>query len=447
MEITHEKRSTSDHCRSILLDFYNTVNGNDWKRLNTLKWDVTNEHKNSEFNGIRTNGSEDDVVEMVLINAQIEGTLSKRLGGLYSMRHMSFLNNKLYGQIPNTLCNCIYLERLYLTQNSLSGEIPASFGLLVHLKHLGLSDNHLQGSIPEELGNCTELLDLNLSMNQLSGEIPYTFGKLINLEYLYLFQNVLTGLIPSALGNLVNLKELRLERNQLHGNFPSALMHLNPTIHVKVKADIDHITVPIEIEEDDEQAKAAFLCDNDGFEYDEGLDGEVPWERVGYYYSFIRYFACIKKMMMGHRVKIAPDHNPEYMVSKEKRDKIQAEIDEEERKAEEEDEAMLKELELQADAIITKRHEIRAKARKVKKLEKEGRKHGVLSVSLKDQIAAARNELKMYTQEELDEAFGLDTGRKKKPQPEKKGNWDPTDVPSGVIRTDSGGAILTIVDN
>ena len=62
-----------------------------------------------------------------------------------------------------------------------------------------LSDESLSGTIPAELGDLSELTHLYLSSNALTGEIPRELGRLSNLQEIRLSGNSLTGCVPIPL--------------------------------------------------------------------------------------------------------------------------------------------------------------------------------------------------------------------------------------------------------
>ena len=111
------------------------------------------------------------------------------------MESLRLNRNKLVGDIPIEIGQCIHLRELRLDENELTGEIPdvsfhvATFSGCVQLEaHMGyhqalgncsllqtlsLASNTLHGRIPRELGNCHDLRLLDLSSNSgLSDRIP-----------------------------------------------------------------------------------------------------------------------------------------------------------------------------------------------------------------------------------------------------------------------------------
>ncbi|CAF1859079.1 unnamed protein product, partial [Brassica oleracea var. botrytis] len=84
------------------------------------------------------------------------------------------------------------------SENKLGGQIPESIGLLKSLIVLNLSNNDFTGHIPSSWANLTRLESLDLSRNQLSGKIPQELATLSFLEYINISHNKLTGPIPQG---------------------------------------------------------------------------------------------------------------------------------------------------------------------------------------------------------------------------------------------------------
>ncbi|KAL5698803.1 hypothetical protein ACHQM5_029791 [Ranunculus cassubicifolius] len=80
--------------------------------------------------------------------------------------------NSLSGIIPDSVGNCVSLDRMSLSENNLSGSIPVEFVTISVLRVLDLSHNAIDGVIPLEFRNSSNLLLLNVSYNDVSGEIP-----------------------------------------------------------------------------------------------------------------------------------------------------------------------------------------------------------------------------------------------------------------------------------
>ncbi|PKU64112.1 LRR receptor-like serine/threonine-protein kinase RPK2 [Dendrobium catenatum] len=132
--------------------------------------------------------------------------------------------NRIVGEIPQSLSNCLDLETLDLSGNNLNGTVPGFVGNLRSLRGLYLSFNYLSGSIPEDIGlGCLSLEHLDLSGNLLLGSIPRSLGNCSKLQSLLLFSNLLDDVIPPVLGLLTKLQVLDVSRNSLSGPVPSEL--------------------------------------------------------------------------------------------------------------------------------------------------------------------------------------------------------------------------------
>ncbi len=108
----------------------------------------------------------------------------------------------LVGGTPQRVLNLVLINK------ALNGTIPAQLGNLSALTWLLMPDNRLSGSIPAELGKLTNVQYLWLHCNQFTGTIPYSLGALTALSEADFRGNQLTGGIPASMAGLpVKLNE------------------------------------------------------------------------------------------------------------------------------------------------------------------------------------------------------------------------------------------------
>lgn len=207
-----------------LVTLYNSTNGENWTNNdNWLSGPL------QSWYGVLLD-SVGRVDTLALSNNNLSGSLSAELGGLNSLKYLTFNRNNLVGTIPIELGSLLNLNYLRLSQNQFAGEIPSSFGGLDSLRFLSITNAGIWGAIPKELGNLVNLTSLALYGNWLSEEIPAELGNLINLEYLGLQQNKLSGTIPPELGNLSKAQNFYLNDNELEGEIPAELGNLSSLI-------------------------------------------------------------------------------------------------------------------------------------------------------------------------------------------------------------------------
>lgn len=232
-----------------LIAFYNSTNGAGWS--DNSNWLDTTSPCN--WYGVTCNNNH--VVQLVLPNNQLNGSLPEQLNALTNLQTLSLYVNQLSGSIPPAVGSLANLISLSLSDNQLSGSIPASLGslsnlqllhahgnqfsgniptqlgYLTNLRELDLAKNQLSGSIPTQIGNLTKLEKLGLGSNQFSGNIPLEIGKLTKLVGINLSNNQLSGNLPAQVGDLINLDFLSIENTPLSGALPGSLINLNKLVH------------------------------------------------------------------------------------------------------------------------------------------------------------------------------------------------------------------------
>ena len=207
--------------RDVLVAFYHATDGDNWRDSDNWLSDASI----GTWYGVTTDDS-GRVIELVLWQNNLNGTIPSELGNLSSLNILNLFDNQLGGTIPPELGKLTSLILLNLSQNELRETIPLALTDLTFLVVLNLSNNQLSGTIPPELGRLTWLAGLYLSENELQGTIPSDIGRLTNLEELFLWGNQLRGLIPPELGKLVSLVKLHIGANRLNGTIPSELGNL-----------------------------------------------------------------------------------------------------------------------------------------------------------------------------------------------------------------------------
>ncbi|KAK9673132.1 hypothetical protein RND81_12G148500 [Saponaria officinalis] len=137
---------------------------------------------------------------------------------LVSTEFISLARNKIYGNIPKSLCNASILQVLDLSYNNFNGTIPdCLISMTKALAVLNLRGNMLHGVIPDEFReNCT-LETLNFNTNAIDGQLPRSLANCKALKVLDLGNNQLTDAFPCHLKTLSTLQVLVLRSNRFYG--------------------------------------------------------------------------------------------------------------------------------------------------------------------------------------------------------------------------------------
>jgi len=210
--------TVSESEKKALLDLYYSTNGPGWNS----KWDL--EAPVCDWYGIKVDAGH--VIELDLFENNLVGQLPESLGELKYLQRINMAFNTLTGEIPKSIIRLHQLKILRFEMNRLIGKLPESLGEMESLEELSLFNNFLSGDIPESIGDLHNLKVLNLSSNGITGEIPKSIGDLAMLESLGLFQNDLEGNVPSDIGKLGNLRELVMANNHLGGEIPKEFAYL-----------------------------------------------------------------------------------------------------------------------------------------------------------------------------------------------------------------------------
>jgi Leucine-rich repeat (LRR) protein len=152
-------------------------------------------------------GKASNLGHLNLRSNQFASELPMELFDLQKMVHLDIGDNEFSGTLPDEISKLNALEALRFGPNLFTGTIPSTIGLLGQLKYLSVSGiAGLTGRIPAEFGFQLDSLEkLSISETSVSGNIDTSFGKLPNLISLNFSNNQLRSVIPSELGNLANL--------------------------------------------------------------------------------------------------------------------------------------------------------------------------------------------------------------------------------------------------
>ncbi|XP_068716350.1 putative leucine-rich repeat-containing protein DDB_G0281931 [Montipora foliosa] len=262
---------TPEQEREVLLDIYNSTNGQEWyERRGWLS--STNDTSHCSWYGITCHGNTAHIKTIVLAYNNLNGFLPSNI---WKIRNLFSLctpgNPSLRGTISDFLfANMSNLLTVSFNAASISGNIPEGIVKMKNLQNfLGciMNGDGFTGHLPRNIGNMTELRLLCLGGNNLTGQIPKSISRLKKLRYLdlgitpgqmhgnlsdifaipsitelYISGVKLTARLPSVLPE--NLSELILPGNSISGNisnwkkFPSALNLANNQLTGDIPGDV-----------------------------------------------------------------------------------------------------------------------------------------------------------------------------------------------------------------
>ncbi|KFK25090.1 hypothetical protein AALP_AA8G064800 [Arabis alpina] len=184
-------------------------------------------HSNS-FDGLLPN-SIGECLSLERFQVQNNGFSGGFPVGLWSLPKIKIVradNNRFTGHVPDSVSLASALEQVEIDNNSFSGEIPHGLGLIKNLYKFSASENEFGGELPPNFFDSPVLSIVNISHNKFLGKIPElkSCKKLVSLS---LAGNAFTGEIPPSLADLHVLTYLDLSDNKLTGLIPQDLQNLN----------------------------------------------------------------------------------------------------------------------------------------------------------------------------------------------------------------------------
>ncbi|KAL6012778.1 hypothetical protein ACLOJK_003267 [Asimina triloba] len=153
-----------------------------------------------------------------LANNSLSGTIPHSFANFTSMAESQKVVHDLGLSVTVYHVASRYAEKISVIAKGMELEYTSTLSLVTAID---ISDNRLSGEIPESLTMLAGVIVLNLSRNQLTGNIPWHIGDMRKLESLDVSNNKLYGTIPPSIGVLLDLAVLNVSNNNLSGQIPT----------------------------------------------------------------------------------------------------------------------------------------------------------------------------------------------------------------------------------
>uniref|UniRef100_M8B4U2 LRR receptor-like serine/threonine-protein kinase RCH1 n=1 Tax=Aegilops tauschii TaxID=37682 RepID=M8B4U2_AEGTA len=180
-----------------------------------------------------------------------------------------YFNDPSFQMVVGNLSNLSNLKDWSITKELAMdrGHIHSSFSRLRYLEKIILSENSISGNVPQFLTDFSSLSTLDLRYNDFEGQFP---TKIFHLEKLSLY-----GRIPIWINNLTNLSRLYLTRNNLQAKWPHTqiILQLTKLQGILLKSNKLEGTVELDLLSGLKYLKLLSLSDN----MLSVIDGEYPF--------------------------------------------------------------------------------------------------------------------------------------------------------------------------
>lgn len=160
------------------------------------------------------------------------------LANLTMLERLSISNNSISGRLPENIASFKKLKHLDVSNNLFNSSLPLEIGKLSLLQNLSLAGNSFSGSIPDSISGLTSIRSLDLSHNSLSGSLPSSLARLEGLVYLNLSLNSFVKGMPKGLELLTELDVLDLHGNMLDGELSPELLLLTAASYVDLSGNL-----------------------------------------------------------------------------------------------------------------------------------------------------------------------------------------------------------------
>lgn len=170
------------------------------------------------------------LVSLNLNDNKLEGEISESLALNPNLTQFKLFNNRFSGTLPKKFGVTSDLDEFDVSGNNLEGSLPPNLCSRKKLRILNLFDNKFTGSIPESYGECNSLTYVRIYNNQFSGELPTGFWGFPGCTFLELRNNNFQGSIPASISNALVLNAILISGNKFSGELPAEICHLKELV-------------------------------------------------------------------------------------------------------------------------------------------------------------------------------------------------------------------------
>ncbi|XP_010491287.1 PREDICTED: probably inactive leucine-rich repeat receptor-like protein kinase At5g06940 [Camelina sativa] len=169
-------------------------------------------------------GKLDKLEQLLLHRSGFHGEIPTSFVGLTSLKTLDLCFNNLSGEIPRSLGTSLKnLVSLDVSQNKLSGSFPGGICSGKRLINLSLHSNFFEGSLPNSIGECLTLERFQVQDNGFSGEFPAALWKLPKIKIIKAYNNQFTGQVPDSVSLASALEQVEIDNNSFSGEIPHGL--------------------------------------------------------------------------------------------------------------------------------------------------------------------------------------------------------------------------------